>query len=167
MAGVFTEYLFGRHFRYGGGDAGIHEVDDLSSPYQIHQRDDDQPYKETSATDDQGVFQPDYISETEDGCPGIQFEHKFGLVGNGGSERQDFRGDGVGPQPESGYDEIIKSSYETAEKEGLGPAASVFPADKHLCGGRSLRKRIFSMHFLDEIFPEGYQEEDSEDTSEK
>ena len=43
---IFLEYLFRGHLCNGLRDSCSHKVDHLSSPDEVHHRNDDQPYKE-------------------------------------------------------------------------------------------------------------------------
>ena len=67
VAGVVLEYLVRRHFADGHCYACVHKVDDLSAPDEVHKRDDDEPYEEASAADDECVLESDDISQSEDG----------------------------------------------------------------------------------------------------
>ena len=59
----------------------VHQVDDLPTPDDIHQRDYHQPHQETSAADDEGVLQTDNIAQTEDCGPGVDLQQELRLVG--------------------------------------------------------------------------------------
>ena len=77
------------------------------------------------------------------------------------------RGDGLTPSAESGDNEIVQTTDETAEEEGLGTLATAFSIDENLSRGCSLRERILAVHLLHEIFPERNEEEDAEHTAKK
>ena len=167
MSRIFLENLVRRHFPDGLGDARAHEVDYLTAPDDIHERDDDQPYQEASAADDECVFQSDNVAETEHGRTRIELEHELGLVGNGLSDRYHGGGQCLSPGSEGGDDEVVQSADQSAEYQCFGALSPAFAANQHLGGGRGLRERILSVHLLYEILPERNQEEDSQHASEQ
>ena len=114
MARVVAENFVRRHVADCLGNAGIHKVNDLSAPENVHQRDDDEPYKETSAADDECVFQADDIAETEDGCACVELQYNFGLVRHVLSCLHHCRGYRFAPRSECRDDEIVETADETA-----------------------------------------------------
>ena len=107
MPGIFREYLFRGHLSDGLCDSCPHHVDDAASPYYIHERDYHEPYEETAAADDEGIFQPDYVSESEDGGSRVELHDEFRLVGHDCTPVHYGSGNGLSPKPERGDYEII------------------------------------------------------------
>ena len=167
MSRVILEYLVRGHLSDGLRDACVHEVNHLTAPDEVHKRDDHKPYEETSAADDEGIFQSHDISQTEYRSSGVDFQKHFGLVCKGCSPRKDLCRKCLAPEAESGYDEVVQTSYQSADEESLRSLATAFTAHEHLRGGSSLREWIFTMLLLHEIFSEWYQEQDAEDSSQK
>ena len=167
VSGVFCKYLFGRHLGYRAFHTGVHEIYDLGPPDEIHQRDYYQPYEEASAAYYQGIFQTDYVAQTQNCGSGVELEYQLGLFGDCFTERKNPGRDCVAPQPESRYYEIIQSSDKSADKQGPGAFPSAFSAYQNLCGGRGFRERVLAVHFLYEIFPERNQEKNAEHASQK
>ena len=134
---------------------------------QVESRDDEQPHEQGAAAYDEGVFEAYDISEAEYGSAGVELEHHLGFVCHHLSPVHHCGAEGFGPCSESGDGEVVESSYDACGDEGLGAAAAAFAAAQHLDGGGCFRERIFSVHFLDEVFAEWDEEEYSEYASEQ
>ena len=167
VACIILEYLVRGHLADGLCDAGVHKVDHLTAPDEVHQRNYHKPYEETSAADDEGIFQSHDISQTEYCSTGVDFQKHFGLVCKGCSPREYFGREGFAPEAEGGYDEVVQTSDQTADEQSLRSLSTAFTAHKYLSGGSRFRKRIFPMLLLHKIFSERYQEKNAEDTSKK
>ena len=107
MPCIFGEYLLRGHFPDCHGYSRTHHIDDAASPYYVHKRDYDEPYEETAAADDEGIFQPHDIAEPEDGCSRVEFHDELRLVCDDGPPVYDCSGDGLAPQSERRDYEII------------------------------------------------------------
>ena len=167
MSCVILEDLVCRHFTDCLGYTSVHKVDYLTSPDEVHKRNDDKPYKETAAADDEGVFESDDVSETENCSSCVHLKDNLCLFSQCCSPWKNLCGEGFAPESEGRYDEVIESSDESADQKGRCSLSAAFSAYEYLCGGSSFRKRIFSMLFLDEVLSEWNQEKDAEDSSEE
>ena len=167
MPGVILENLVRRHLADGIHYTGVHEVDDIAAPDEVHQRDDHKPHQEGTAANDEGIFQADDIAEAENCCACIEFQYELGLVGHDLSPMHHGSGDGLAPGSERCNHEVVQTAYYTADKQGLGALSASFTVDQHLGGGGSLREGILSVHFLDEILPERNEEKNAEHASEQ
>ena len=166
MAGVILEYLLRGHILYHRGDSRVHQVDNLASPDEVHQRDYHKPYQQASAADYEGIFQTYYISQTEDGRAGIDLQDDLRLVGYRLADSQDSGAYGVRPGPERADHEIVQASHQAAHEQSTDTLAA-FSADQDLRGSRRLRERILPVHLLDEVLPERNQEQDAQDASQQ
>ena len=167
MACIILEYLVRRHFADGHGHSCIHQVDHLSAPYEVHERNDHQPYEEASAADDECVLESYDVSESEHCSSCVDLEKHLCLVGDGCTPWEYLGRQCLTPKTECRNDEVVETSDQSADEEGLGSLASAFAAYEHLSGRGRFRERIFSMLLLHEVFSERNQEKDSEDTSEQ
>ena len=76
-------------------------------------------------------------------------------------------GEDLGPPSEGGYDEVVETSDQTADKQCLGSLASGLAADQYLSGGGSLGEGVFAVLLLYEIFAERNQQQDTEHSSDE
>ena len=167
MPCIVFEYLLGAHLPDCHRHARVHQVDHLTAPDEVHQRNDHQPHKEAAAADDEGIFQTDDVAKTQDGGSGVELQNDLRLVGDGLSESQHRRAHRVRPSSESADDEVVKTTDETAHRKRARTLAAAFAAHKDLsCRGR-LREWIFPVHLLDEIFPERDEEQYSQNPAEQ
>ena len=95
MPSIVLEYLVRRHLSDRHSDSGVHEVDDLPAPDEIHQGDDDKPDQQAAAADHEGIFETYDIPKTKDGCAGVDFQEDLGLVGHGPAYAHHCGADGV------------------------------------------------------------------------
>ena len=167
MACIILEDLVRRHFSDRHCDSCVHQVDYLTSPDKVHQRNDHKPYEEASAADDECVLESHDISESEDCGSGVDLQEDLGLVGYGCSPWENLCCECFTPESECGYDEVVETSDESADKKGLCSLAAAFSANEDLSGRSRFRERILSVLFLYEILSERNEEKYSEDTSEQ
>ena len=167
MSCIILEDLVRRHLADSQCLSGIHEVNDIASPDEVHQRNDDEPYKETSAADDECVLESDNITQTKDRCTGVDFKYDLCLLCDGSSPWKYLGSQCLAPKSECGNYEIIETSDDAAYEQGLGSLAAAFSAYEYLCGCGCFRERILSVLFLHEVLSERNQEQDAEDTSQK
>lgn len=129
VAGIVGEDLFGGHGTYRGGYAGAHEVNHAVSEEDIHEGYDDEPYQERAAADDEGVFESDDVAQAEYCRSYIYLYYKFGIGRYLFAPWQHSGCECLGPPSESRDDEVVDTSDQTAEEQGLGTFASRLPAD--------------------------------------
>ncbi len=58
-----------------------------------------------------------------------------------------------------------KTTHQSGYEQGLSLVATLGSAHQHLCGGCSLRERIFAVHVAHEVLAERNEEQDSQDSS--
>ena len=166
MPSIGCEDGLGRH----RADSLGHVADDIQhfrAPDKVHQGDDDQPYEERTAADDEGVFQADDIAETGHSRTYVELEDQLGLVGHGSAPGQHLGRNGLSPPAEGRNDEVVDTSYQAADEQQLGILAAVLAADEHLGGGSRLREGILPVHILDKIFSERNEEKYTEHAAEQ
>ncbi len=167
VSGITGKDLLGAHLAYGLQNSASHQVNDLFSPDEVHQRDDTEPGQKRPAANDESVFQADDISQSEDCGTDVQFSHQFGLIGKGNSPGDHPGSENFAPPSERGDDEIVKAAYQAADEQVAGAFATRFPAYQYLCGGGGFREREFSVHIFYKIFPERYYEKDPQYASQE
>ena len=158
MPCIILEYLVRAHL----SDChchSVHQINHLSAPDEVHQRDDHQPHQETAAADDEGIFQAHDVAEAQHSRSGVQFQNDLRLVSDCLSESHHGGADRIRPRTESADNEVIKTSDETAHQKRSSSLAAAFAANEDLCRGRGLRERIFPVHLFHEIFPERDEEQ--------
>ena len=79
----------------------------------------------------------------------------------------DRSGQGLAPGAEGRHDEVVQSADQTADQQGLGALAAALAADQDLGGRGRLGEGILPVHVLDEVFPEGNEEQDAEHAAEQ
>ena len=163
---VVEEELLGRHvphrlqntLAYGQRHAGCEVADE---------RDEYEPDGERTGADERGIFQPHYIPEAEHRRARIHLEHHLELIGYHFAPGEYPRRDGLRPEPYAARDEVIQTAHEPADSQHLGLIALLLARHKHLGSRGGFRERQLSVHVLDEIFPERYNEQDTEQAAEK
>ena len=79
----------------------------------------------------------------------------------------DARRDRLGPQSERTDDEVVQSAHESRDGQQFGLRAALLARDEDLGGRRGLGEGIFAVHLLDEVFAEGDQQHDAQQSAEQ
>ena len=69
------------------------------------------------------------------------------------------------PPSEAAYDEVVETADQAAHGQQFCLRAALFARYEDLGCSRSLGEGVLAVHVLDEVFAEGYQHYDSEDTA--
>ena len=88
MTGVGCKDLVGCHLCDRGAQTGVHQINYLVSKEDVHQRNDDEPYEERTAADDESIFEANDITQTEHCSTYVKFKHHFCLVSYGLAKRK-------------------------------------------------------------------------------
>ena len=162
MAGIVLENLLGRHLRNGLHHAGVHQIDHLSAPEEVHKRDDDQPHQQAAAANDEAIFQADDVAQAQHGGAGVELQHHLGFIGQGLAQADHRRGKRLAPGTEGGNDKVVQTAHQTGCEQGLGTSSAALAAYEHLRGGRGFREGVLAVHLAHEIFPERNEEQDAQ-----
>ena len=162
MARVRAEDLIRTHLPYGLGNAAAHEIQHLPAEEEVESGDDEQPHQQASQADYEGVLESDDISQAQHGSTGVELEDHLRFVRDGVPYAYEGGGDGLRPGSEGGDGEVVQTSDEAGERQGLSALAAALAVHQHLGGGGCLGEGILPVHLLHEIFTEGDEEEDSQ-----
>lgn len=135
--------------------------------YVAYDRDDQKPHEARARGDYGCIFQSDDISETEHCGRGVETENDLELVGADGSPRADAGRYRVGPCAERRHHEVVETSDGAGYGQQFGLVAALFARDEHFGRGRGLGEWVFAVHLLDEVFAEGYEQYDSQESAEE
>lgn len=73
----------------------------------------------------------------------------------------------VGPCAERRHHEVVETSDGAGYGQQFGLVAALFARDEHFGRGRGLGEWVFAVHLLDEVFAEGYEQYDSQESAEE
>ena len=155
VASVVGEYLFGRR------------CCQFTTGYAAQQGYDDEPHEERTRADDEAVFQTHDIAETQHSGTGINLEYHLGVVGQFGTPGQNAGGEHIAPPAEGRETEIVETAYETGQNKRFGLVAGLLARHEYLCRGRGFGEGVLAVHVRYEIFAEGYEEQNAQDTSQQ
>ena len=116
-------------------------------------RNDKPPYKQRTCTNNNTIFQTDDIPESKHCCRRINRKQHFCFLSNSLSQWHHSRGKRFAPCPKRSDCKIVQSAYGCCPNKRFCLRSSFFSRNKHLSCRGSLRKRIFTVHIADKIFP--------------
>ena len=130
-----------------------------------HARHDEPPDGKRTHADDEGVFQPDDVTQSEDGGTCIHLEDELRLVGNCFAEADHAAGHVFVPPAEGRHGEVVETAHQARHEQRLRLASAPLAAHEHLCSCRGLGERISAVLVLDEVFAERNQKENAQHTA--
>lgn len=134
---------------------------------RAHHRDDHEPYEARTGGDDHGVFQADDVAQSQHGGRGVEREDHFEFVGGDAAPFADARRDRLGPEAERADYEVIETAHESRDGQQFGLVAALLARDEDLGGRRGFGERVFAVHLFDEVFAEGDQQHDAQQSAEQ
>ena len=128
-------------------------------------RNDEQPDQERTGGDDGRIFQSDDVTQAEHRSTRIDFEQGFELIGAEGAPSRHAGRDLFRPEAEGTRCEVVQTAHQSGYGQQLGLIAAFFARYEHFGRGRRLREGVLAVHLLDEIFAEGDEQHDAQDTA--
>ena len=123
------------------------------------------PYYERTQAGEECVFQSDDVTQSQYGCTCVHLEHELRLVGKVASQTYHTGCEVLVPPSQTGYDEVVKTTHQSGDEQGLSLVAALGSAHQHLRGGCGLWERIFTVHIAYEVLAERNQKQNSQHAS--